>query len=120
MVVGCTPNVATGFLATFNVKAPFAFPELVRILACPGRSPVTTPALSTVAMEGVSDVQVMGAFSCGSPREFLAVATSISEAPTTRDFGAVISTVAGAAGETMILAYPVLPLITAPTRISPG
>src|ERR1700735_2864263 len=99
-----TLRFATGFLDTERLTTALVLEEVARSLAWPGRRPLTAPALSTLAIDGVSEVQVMGALLWGSPFELRAVATRISEAPTTNGVGAAISTLAGGAAETVILA----------------
>src|SRR6266487_4268232 len=54
-------------LTTVTVVMPVPAPAIAFITAFPGPMPVTTPAASTVATEGLSDVQLIGTPVRGSP-----------------------------------------------------
>src|SRR3989442_10480874 len=90
------------------------------MFALPGLSPMTSPAASTEAVEGLSEDHEIATSARGLPIEVLAVAFGLIAPPTTTRLVAGRSMIVTGAGLTLIRAKPTLPATTAPTCASPG
>src|SRR5215831_17886185 len=114
-------SLRTASRITCTVTLPIASSEVALIVALPGAIPVTKPAASTDAIDGLSDAHLIEAPLRGSPFAVRATAISRSALPATmgRASGS-ISTVVILDVATLTVAYPVLPAITAPTVTIPG
>jgi hypothetical protein len=94
---------------------------LARIFACPGRTARTSPAESTVATAGVSDVQDNAMSVRGSPFGLRGTAVRRWVDPETSGCEALVSSIVLMCGRaTVIFARPTFPPTLAPTNTSPG
>src|SRR5215469_12068054 len=106
--------------ATGTLTVAVASSEAAWMVAVPGATPVTKPAASTAATDGLSEVHLIFASERGFPFAVRAIAVSFTALPTVIAFAGSISIFAIFDVPTLMVAYPAFPAITAPTVTMPG
>src|SRR5204863_5049763 len=100
---------------TSTARVLLALPDVHLKVALPGAIPVTTPAVSTAAIAGLSEAQAIATSLRGVPVKVRAVALSFVAPPTTTgELNGSRSIVVTAAGLTTTLAKPGFPATIAP------
>ncbi len=118
---GSIVSAGTVLAATVTTVVDVPFSLVARTVARPAATALTTPAASTVATEGDSDVQATSTPSRGMPSLVNVRASSRAAAPGTSGAASgAMTTELTSCGLMRIVAQPVLPLTMAPTFSSPG